>query len=310
MRLFVSSLGCAAAQGLVQAVQGPGVTVVGGDMRAEHGGRDLVEHHVQLPSGRDPSFPAAVRAVLVEHDIDLYVPVMEPELRAAVRHGAALSRRPGDILVSAERAIETARSKARLSLAFDAAGLETPEIIPLSSPRFPLFVRPDDGTGSRGAGPARDADELARALATIPGAVALTELVEGPEFSIDGFADREHRVRHALCRSRDEVRGGLAVQSCVVPMPSELADPIAALARDLGLVGFFNLQFRQRGEQRLFFDLNPRLGGAMALSFGAGLDARGMLAALLSRGPWPEPTTRVGARLHRRWHNRVQLPPS
>ena len=133
--------------------------------------------------------------------------------------------------------------------------------------------------------------------------------IDGTPYSIDGFAYPAGRLVHAIRRRRDEVRGGLVVRSEVVPL-SPYRERVELLCRSLSLQGFFNVQLieDERG-QAWFHDLNPRLGGGMALSFAAGLDAPRYLEAV-DRGEAPSIGGReaVGMRLSRRWHNTI-LPP-
>ena len=93
------------------------------------------------------------------------------------------------------------------------------------------------------------------------------------------------------------------VRSTVVA--GDATRPLAArIAAALGLVGFFNLQFFASPSGPVVFDLNPRLGGGMALSFAAGLDPLRCLELVAggeaAEAPWEE---RIGLVLLRRWHN-------
>lgn len=309
LRVLVSSLGSTAAQGLASALlESPDMWVAGADMREDHAGEDLCDYQVVWPAGDDPDFAEVVAAALEELRIDLYVPVMEPELRACAEHRAQLESGGARVLVSTPHAVQVCASKSQLALAMREAGLAVPAAV-VSGERFPVFVRPDRGTGSRNCGVAHDAAELERLRRIIDAPIVTTEVVEGPEFSVDGFADADHELRGLVCRTRDEVRGGLAVRSTVTELPAGLEGPVTSLARSLGLVGFFNLQFREREGQALCFDLNPRPGGAMALSFAAGLDPAAHLLAFAGQANWPDTRpARVGTSLRRRWQNIIVEP--
>ncbi len=282
--------------------------MIGADVRADHGGIDLVGCHLQVPPGADPAFPAVLARLIAQHEVDLYVPIMENELLACAHHREQIEAAGARVVLSKRAAIERCRSKSRLAEAMLEAGLAVPSPIEPGA-SFPVFVRPEDGTGSRGAAVAQDVEALARIQRMIGAPVVTTEVIEGPEYSVDGFADDTHELRGLVCRSRDEVRGGLSVRSMVVPVPVEVAAGLARLTKNLGLVGLFNLQFRTCEGQALCFDLNPRPAGAMALSYAAGLDPAPRLLALLGEAPWPEVApARLGLRLRRRWHDLILEP--
>ena len=154
-------------------------------------------------------------------------------------------------------------------------------------------------------------EHLSRALEQEPDLV-LTEVIEAPEFSVDGYASAPGRLVHAIARSRDLVRHGIVVRSTVVALEPAIAAYVERVCAGVGLDGFFNLQFfvdKDRGP--LFFDLNPRLGGGMALSFAAGLDPEEyLLARVEEREPQARKVERVGLKLMRRFHNILVEPAS
>ena len=307
MRILVTSAGSTAAQNLLLAIREGGAGdrcfTVAADAELEHGGLGLADLDRVVPRGDDPAYPAAVAELAREHRLDLVVPVFAPELRALAARSSARLPESCTLLLSPREAIETCLSKRRLATALEARAVATPTVV--SQPTaddLPLFVRPESGTGSVSARRIDRPVELAAELARDPDLVA-TRVVAGPEFSVDGFAWPAGRLRHAICRSRDRVKGGLVVRSTVVPGAAarELA---ARIAGGLSLAGFFNLQFFAGPEGPLVFDVNPRLGGGMALSFAAGLDPLRCLAIAVADAdlaePWGE---RVGLVLLRRWHN-------
>lgn len=274
-------------------------------MRSSHGGLGLAHEDLVLPAGTDPSWFGAVWSICQTREVALVVPVMEPELMVA---SANRTRLPAgaSMLVSHPEAIQVCASKRKLAAALRHSGLSTPQPRGPAGP-FPMFGRPDRGTGSRHATILRRPEDVARHRDYADSPV-YTEFIDGPEISIDGFADRGSH-KGAVARRRDEVRGGLAVRSEVVNLPESITKALPTLVRALGLDGFYNLQCRidaKRGP--LCFDLNPRLGGAMALSFSAGLDAPNLLLARAGLRPYPRIVPRVGTRLYRRWHNVILAP--
>jgi carbamoyl-phosphate synthase large subunit len=311
LRLLITSSGSTASQNLMEALRrGPEVMVVGADVRSVHGGLGCADVEVQVPPGGEAGYVAELAALVREHRIDLVIPVMEAELLAVSSARAMLEEAGTKVLVSSPTAIQTCASKRKLAETFSDLGIPTARVIPPGEKAsFPLFARPDSVSGSRGAVYIESEERLAVELKRRPDLV-VTEFVDGPEFSIDAFSAPGGRITHAICRQREEVKGGLAVRSVVVPIGAR-REIVERLGRHLGLFGFFNLQFRSHpGGDDYFFDLNPRLGGAMALSFAAGLDAPLLIRAVID-DDWdlPPMSTAIGMRLVRRWRNVILPPP-
>jgi carbamoyl-phosphate synthase large subunit len=280
---------------------------VAGDARALHGGLGIADLDVELPPGNDASYPAAVAALVRRHRLDLVIPVFAPELRALAPPSPGPPSAAA-VLVSGRETIEICLSKRRLAAALAAVGVAVPA--PLSRPTaadLPVFVRPDDATGGRRARRIEDREQLRLALRQEPDLV-VTAASDDEEYSLDGYAWPAGHLRHAICRRRDEVKGGLVVRSTVVA--GDAVRPLAArIAAALGLVGFFNFQFFASASGPVVFDVNPRLGGGMALSFAAGLDPLRCLGLVAGgevvEAPWEE---RTGLVLLRRWQNLFREP--
>jgi carbamoylphosphate synthase large subunit len=298
-------MGSTAAQNLVHALRADSSRVwriIGGDLQARHGGLGLADVDVELPDGTDASrYLECVKSCAKENGPQLFVPVMEPELRAASLHRAALEQQGLRVLLSDPACIEICASKRKLAEAFRDAGLDTPAPRTANGP-YPVFARPDCGSGSRGATVITNRDAFEQLGRTD---LAMTEVIEGSELSVDGFARSGGQIEQLIARTRDEVRLGLAVRSRVVAVPDELLPGLEKLCARLGVDGFFNVQFRiVAGRGPVFFDFNPRLGGAMNLSFAAGLQAAKLLLAWLGEAAWPGPAApRIGMELYRRWHS-------
>ena len=320
MRILITSMGSTAAQNLVWALRrdasGAAWFVVGADVRAVHGGVGLSDRDVVVPMGSDPAYVERLAEHVREHRIEVLVPVMPPELLAVAARRERFEALGAKVLVSSTETLERCLSKRALSEALAEVGAAQPEIVAPeeAASRLPLFARPDGGQGSVGAHRIDSPEELAAALAQEPAPV-LTELATGVEHSVDVFAHPPGQLVSAVCRRREATKSGLAVSSETVALGEERRAALERSVAGLELHGFANLQFfaGEDGEDR-WFDVNPRLGGAMVLSFSAGLDAPDLLRRFAtgeSAGAAPDKAT-TGLRLERRWHNvitRGERPP-
>ena len=307
MRILVTSAGSTAAQNLLLAIRERDLErrwfTVSADADAVHGGLGLADLELVVPRGDRPGYVEEIARLARRHGLRMVVPVFAPELLALSEGGEGSLPKGCTLLVSPRAAIETCLSKRRLAGALHAAGVAAPGIVETPAEReLPLFVRPDSGTGSVAARRIDRPSELAAELARDPGLVA-TRVLAGEEFSVDGFAWPAGKLVHAVCRRRDRVRNGLVVRSTVVP-GAEARILATRVASALPLAGFFNLQFFATPKGPVVFDVNPRLGGGMILSFAAGLDPLRCLTIAAGGPPGIEPwSEQVGLELVRRWHN-------
>ncbi|MDH3732414.1 MAG: ATP-grasp domain-containing protein [Gemmatimonadota bacterium] len=304
LRVIIGSSGSTAAQNVAWALRRAAAPslLIGVDAAVPNGSAGLFDLDVPVPWADEPDYIDAIKEIARREGASAFLPVMEPELLAASAHVDAFAAVGLDAVVSPEEAISVCRSKRALTARFERLGVPCPRVLRPDQVGDRAFARPDCGSGSRGAR-VLAVEDLGTALAKEPDLV-LSEVVEGPEFSIDGYAT-DGRLIHAIARRRDEVRGGLAVRSEVVALDETVRALVEALCDDLRLDGFFNAQYLEDPEGvTRFFDLNPRPAGAMALSFAAGLDAPRYLNARLS-GAQLEPggTATIGLRLFRRWEN-------
>jgi hypothetical protein len=127
--------------------------------------------------------------------------------------------------------------------------------------RFPVFVKPDRGQGSRGALRVDDAAQLG--ALPLAGQLVL-EYLPGEEYTVDCFSDRDAGLLFARARRRTRVNAGISVRTQGVDLPD--AERFAArIASRLRLHGawFFQLKAAADGQLRLL-EVAPRVAGAMA----------------------------------------------
>ena len=136
---------------------------------------------------------------------------------------------------------------------------------------YPVFVKPDEGQGSRGAAVAHDADELALLLRQ-DGTLLIEEFLPGEEFTVDCFSDRDRGVLYAAGRSRLRITNGIASHSRVVD-DARFADYARRIHAALPFQGawFFQVKADAAGEWKLL-EVAPRIAGTSGLSRASGVN--------------------------------------
>lgn len=130
----------------------------------------------------------------------------------------------------------------------------------------PVFVKPDNGSGSRGCRVARTASEML----LVQRHELACELVKGEEYTTDCFTDRKGRLLFSLSRSRDEIRSGMSVRASVRQC-GDLRSYAQVINETFALRGgwFFQTIRRESGEQ-VVIEVNPRIASCSSITRASG----------------------------------------
>jgi hypothetical protein len=137
---------------------------------------------------------------------------------------------------------------------------------------YPVFLKPDQGQGGKGARVAHSAEELAFYLARAPD-LLVTEHLPGDELSVDCFTDSSGTLRFVGPRTRDRVQMGISFRSASVPLTEEIRGFAEAINRELRMDGawFFQVKRDAEGQYKLL-EFAPRQASTMGLYRHAGVN--------------------------------------
>lgn len=264
-------LSAAAKVLLVQAFQAAarplGGRVIAADIARDNAALFAADHALILPRSDAPEFVDALADACARHAIGLVVPTRDGELAVLSTARERLAAQGVTVLVPSQGALAVCRDKRRFTQACHDLGLETPKTFPPGETpdRFPVFVRPVDGAGGRGARRIDDPADLPT------GEDLLVQAFDGgPEFTIDVLMSLDGAPLQAVARRRLQIQGGEATKSRTQDIPA-LAEQALKLCAALGLVGHNVVQAFHDEAGTRFIEINPRFGGASNLSIQAGL---------------------------------------
>lgn len=253
------------------------VVVVGAGAAVSSHGPFVFDRWHTLPSAGCPSWLDELNALIVAEEIEFVFPAHDDALLALAIHRDDVA---ATVLASPTETCRITRSK-RLTYSRLADVVPAPKVheAPPRTGEFPVFVKPDRGQGSQNAEVIRDANQLACWMERVGASWddgllgwVCTELLPGPEYTVDCFTDRDRGLLFVGPRERIRTRNGICVSAVAVDDPRfhELA---ACIDRELSFHGawFFQVKRTATGEACLL-EVAPRIAGMMGFHRALGVN--------------------------------------
>jgi hypothetical protein len=136
----------------------------------------------------------------------------------------------------------------------------------------PVFLKPNDGQGGKGAYVARNRMELNFYMSRDPELI-VSEYLPGEELGVDCFTDRFGSLRFVGPRTRERVQMGISFRTTAVECTEEVRDIARAINSSVKLDGawFFQLKRDGAGNFKLL-EFAPRQASTMGLYRQAGVN--------------------------------------
>jgi carbamoyl-phosphate synthase large subunit len=242
-----------------------------------------------VPPTRDPEFVPELLRICREERVSLVLPLTDPDVPALARHREAFSDAGAVAGVVSSEAADLTRDKWRTKSFFADLGLPVArgwvaaDVDP-AAVRYPVFVKPRDGSAGQHAYLARTPDELRFFLGYVPFPL-VEEHLPGPEITTDILCGLDGRVRGLVSRRRLEVRGGEVVKGVTV-RDDRILDGCRHIAEALPGCGPLTVQCMLRDGVPHFTEINARFGGGAPLGIAAGVHGPALLLAEISGVPY------------------------
>jgi len=235
----------------------------------------LADGSFAVPPADDTGYADRVFALCVETGATLVVPTIDTELLALAAERDRFENAGIRISISSLELIEIARDKLKTAEFLSARDIPIPltcslEVVVASgwTGDWPVMVKPRHGSSSRGIQIARKPSDLPHTPAE---PMIVQELLQGAEYTVNMYFDRDAGLRAAVPHERLQVRAG-EVEKGVTRRNLELEQ----LARDLAVclpkprgALCFQAMRDARGIAKIF-EINPRFGGGYPLADQAG----------------------------------------
>ncbi len=232
----------------------------------------------QVPPTRAAGYIPALLRTVRRHKIDILIPLIDMELVKLADARDEFVRLGCAALISSPSVVRTCRDKLLTYRFLTGHGIDTPttwtpqEALSRRRHRFPYFLKPRQGSASRGSFVIRNRADLNALVPRVPDPI-IQEFIPGFEHTLDVYAGFDGRPRCVVPRQRIEVRGGEVTKARTVKHP-EIMKMGARVVEALGdCVGSITIQLiLMPGGRIRVIEINPRFGGGVPLAIHAGAD--------------------------------------
>lgn len=207
------------------------------------------------------------------NSIKLIVPTIDTELEVLAQHKENFVKHGITPLVSDLEFVEKCRDKREIHRFFDTIGLDRAKEYSKKDIKFPLFVKPSDGSRSVGVYLLNSKEELTHEILSNPKNMFLEYFSpqDYTEFTTDIYFNKDSKVISIVPRERIFVRDGEVNKACA--RKNAILQFVKEKLKNVrGLRGCITLQvFKHNLSDKIIgIEINPRFGGGYPLSYLAG----------------------------------------
>ncbi len=244
------------------------------------------DESLSVPHGSHPDFGAVVLDVVADKNVQMLVPLADPDLPAVGRIRSEVTKLGCLPAYSGPQTMAIAADKLETYRFLRDNGLHTPrtrllsDVLEARGEPVPFFIKQRDGSAGKNTLTARSW-ALPDWVVDQADQFIWQELLEGQEVTVDLLIDEGGQPHCAVPRLRLEIRGGEVMKS-MVRMDATIIDQACAVAKALpDGFGAINIQgFIQPGGRVSWTEINARFGGGSPLAIEAGATYPDLLAAM------------------------------
>jgi len=239
--------------------------LVGVDVHLQHGGKLFVDFYETIPSASDPDYLLALDLIIQKYQVDIFVPMTEPELSILQPSFHSIFPRVKWITAGAE-VVAAGLDKLATIKAIEELGLPVPWTIPVGNGEpldYPCILKNRYGSGSRAVFELHNNEDAAYYRKRYPNAV-FQEMLEPADREITcAVYRRSDGTVHSLLMQR-RLTGGFTGWAKIINN-LEIALMCERIAIGLDLRGSMNVQLRLTDQGPRVFEINPRFSSTVLM---------------------------------------------
>lgn len=213
----------------------------------------------------NPAYLATLKKMVEENEIDVVIPVSEPELRFFSKNKIERKIGNASILTVSQMAMEVGFDKLSTAIFLKEQGLPYPETRDLdlieSAGNLPVILKSRTGSGSSKVYVVHDEEEFYFIKKRNKGFIAQDYLDEGEgEYTCGLFRSKAGIARTIIFKR--ELLGGFSGYGEVINNEA-INSLLTKIADGLNLVGSINVQLRLNNKGPIVFEINPRFSSTV-----------------------------------------------
>ena len=221
-----------------------------------------------------PNYIDNLLEICLKNNISIIIPTVDTEL-ILLANSKSLFKASGIIIVISElKLIEVLRDKIKTNKFFNSLNIKTPAIYSKDNIKFPAFLKPLNGSNSKGIYKADNLEEIKQSDLESKNMMILENIdnIIYDEYTVDLYYDKTSILKCIVPRIRLKVVGGESNQG--ITKKNEVLDFVKDRFSFMeGAIGCLTLQLfsnKLNPLEIIGIEINPRFGGGYPFSLNAG----------------------------------------
>lgn len=238
--------------------------VIGADLHKDHAGKFIFDECHTVPRCHEDSYQFEVLHLIDKNEIDIVIPISEPELRQMKKHQYQDDFFGRPVIMANQQALHVGFDKKMTSDFLAQNELPFPDTFLISDynkDKYPVLIKSRNGSGNKSIQIVNNHEELTFYQKIYPDFIAQEYLEDqGGEFTCGLFRSTSGEIRDVILKRK--LMGGFSGFGSREENPkiSELLHQIAVL---LNLQGSINVQLRLVNDIPVIFEINPRFSSTV-----------------------------------------------
>ena len=251
--------------------------VIGADIAKIAPALQFVDNYHIIERVENENYIKSILDICAKEKINLIIPTIDTELIKLAENKKLIENTyTTKINISDLSVIKVCRDKKSTQKFFEKNNFLVPneiklEDLELKKYKFPLFIKPLNGSSSINTFKITNQEELNFFIKYVPNPI-IQEMIFGDEYTVDVFCDFDSNPITIVPRKRIATRSG-EISKGIILKDREIIEEIKKLIKVLKPQGHITVQCIKTKKGIEFIEINPRCGGGAPMSIVAGANS-------------------------------------